>query len=66
MAVQEIVQGVKVVLKFEKGSQTIGNCDLEATPEKLMALSEAVETLVRETVLDRQKISQVSLLNTEA
>lgn len=61
MAIKENVKDVKVVLKFKKGTQTMSSCDLAATPKQLYDLSTAVETLVQDTVVDRLKITQISL-----
>lgn len=63
MAVSADVKGVKVVLKLEKGSQTISDCSKTATDEKLFEIGDAVATLQQEPVTGIVKVVESTLLN---
>ncbi|MGL4737047.1 MAG: hypothetical protein ACRCW2_06275 [Cellulosilyticaceae bacterium] len=62
MAVTESVSGVKVVLKLEKGSQTISGCKHDATGEALYNMGKAIGTLQSENVNEIVKIQETKLV----
>ena len=57
------IKGVKVVLKLAEGSQTISNCNVEATNEKLYALATAVGKLEAQRVDAITKVEETTLIN---
>lgn len=62
MAVQKTLDEVKVVLKLQKGSQTIAKCNKEVTDEAYFALGQAVASLQREAVQGITKIEESILV----
>lgn len=62
MAVTAFLDEVKVVLKFVKGSQTIGHCNKSATDENLYALGEAISSLNKEEVDEIIKVQETKLM----
>lgn len=63
MAVTALLDEVKVVLKFVKGSQTIGHCNKAATDENLYELGQAISSLNKEEVNEITKVVETKLLN---
>lgn len=61
MAVSAQQKEVKVVIKFIKGSQTIGNCNQAATDENLYTLGYAIGTLNKEEVDEITKVTETTL-----
>ena len=62
MAVTALLDEVKVVIKFVKGSQTIGHCNKAATDENLYTLGHAIGSLNKETVNDITKVVETKLM----
>lgn len=62
MAFQETVSTVKVVLKLDKGSQTISGCKHDATGEALFQMGQAIGTLQAENVNEIVKIQETKLV----
>nr|WP_307991501.1 hypothetical protein [uncultured Niameybacter sp.] len=63
MAVTALMDEVKVVIKFVKGSQTIGHCNKAATDENLYALGQAIGSLNKEEINEITKVVETKLLN---
>lgn len=63
MAVTALLDEVKVVLKFVKGSQTIGHCNKAATDENLYTLGQAISTLNKEEINEITKVVETKLLS---
>ena len=63
MAVVSEVKNTKVVLKLEKGSQTIPNCAKTASDESLYGLGEAVSALESQGVVGVTKVVETTLVN---
>ena len=63
MAVAEKIQGVKVVLKLEKGSQTISGCKHDATGEALYQVGSAIASLQAYSIKNMQKVVQTEITN---
>ena len=63
MAVTALMDEVKVVIKFVKGSQTIGHCNKVATDENLYALGQAIGSLNKEEINEITKVVETKLLN---
>lgn len=61
MAVTSELKGVKLVLDLTKGSQTISNCNPQATDENLSALATAVGALESEQVQTVVKVVETVL-----
>ncbi len=61
--VSTAIKGVKVVLKLAEGSQTISNCNVEATNENLYALATAVGKLEAQRVDAITKVEETTLIN---
>lgn len=62
MAVTATVDEVKVVVKFVKGSQTIGHCNKAATDEGLYELGHAIGSLNLEDINEIIKVTESKLL----
>lgn len=62
MAVTTEVKGVKLVLKLEKGTQTVSNCSQSATNDALYEIGSAVATLQNEQVTDVSKVVETILI----
>lgn len=62
MAVTAEVKGVKLVLKLEKGSQTVSNCSQGASDDALYAIGDAVASLQRENVASMSKVVETILI----
>ena len=56
------LKGVKVVLKLAKGSQTISECNKDATDDQLHALAGAVAKLEKEPVDTITKVIETTLI----
>lgn len=63
MAVAETIQGVKVILKLEKGTQTISGCKHDATGEALYELGEAIGSLQSQNLKEIQKVVQTQIIS---
>ncbi len=63
MAVQSQVKSTKVVLKLEKGSQTISNCNPAASDEALYNLAEAVADLEANMAVGVTKVVETTLVS---
>lgn len=63
MAVAETIQGVKVILKLEKGTQTISGCKHDATGEALYGLGEAIGSLQSQNLKEIQKVVQTQIIS---
>jgi hypothetical protein len=62
MAVTAEVKGVKLVLKLEKGSQTVSNCSQVATDDALYLIGDAVANLQKEQVTSISKVIETTLI----
>ena len=62
MAIKAEVSGVKLVLKLDKGSQTISNCSQGAADEALYEIGSAVASLQKETVASFSKVVETTLI----
>lgn len=62
MAVTETVSTVKVVLKLDKGSQTISGCKHDATGDALYQLGKAISALQSENLNEIVKIQETKLV----
>lgn len=62
MAIQSVLEEVKVALKFTKGSQTIGHCNKQATDENLHTLGTAIGSLNAESLQSVTKVTETLLL----
>jgi len=62
MAVTAEVKGVKLVLKLEKGSQTVSNCSQSGSDDALHAIGKAVATLQKEQVTSISKVVEAVLI----
>ena len=62
MAVTAEVKGVKLVLKLEKGSQTVSNCSQGASNDALYAIGDAVASLQKEQVTSVSKVVESTLI----
>ena len=62
MAVITAVKGVKLVLKLEKGAQTVSNCSQSATNDALFEIGKAVATLQEESVTNVSKVVETILI----
>lgn len=62
MAVEAITKGVKLTLKLGKGSQTISECNMEATNEQLFSLAGAVAKLEKEEMSTVTKVIESTLI----
>lgn len=62
MAVTGVMDEVKVVLKFTKGSQTIPHCNQQAPDEKLHSLGRAIASLNAESLDQITKVVETVLL----
>ena len=60
--VTTVVKGTKVVLKLAEGSQTISNCNIEATDEELYKLGSAVSKLEAQRVDEITKVVESTLI----
>lgn len=61
--VQAALKSTKVVLKLAKGSQTISDCNKDATDEQLYALGSAVASLEAESLETMTKVVESTLIN---
>lgn len=61
--VSAALKGVKVVLKLTEGSQTISDCNAQATDEQLYTLGNAVAKLEAEDVQAISKVTESVLVN---
>ncbi len=62
MAVTTEVKGVKLILKLEKGSQTIANCCQNASNEALYEIGSAAASLQKEQVTNLSKVVETILI----
>lgn len=62
MAIQSVLEEVKVALKFTKGSQTIGHCNKQASDESLHTLGMAIGSLNAEALQSITKVTEALLL----
>lgn len=62
MAIKEKLKEVKVVLDLTKGTQTISNCKVDASPDALYSMGIAVGDLHQETVERVMKITESELV----
>ncbi|WP_069999255.1 DUF1659 domain-containing protein [Cellulosilyticum sp. I15G10I2] len=62
MAVTAEVKGVKLILKLNKGSQTVSNCSQSATDDALYAIGGAVASLQQEEVTNLTKVVETILI----
>lgn len=53
---------IKVRIKYEKGSQTLNQCDPLASDANLFAAAQAISSLTSHKVLDFTKIAESELL----
>lgn len=65
MEVSTVLDEVKVVLKFVKGSQTIGHCNKSATDENLYILGQAIGSLNKEALNGVTKVVETTLLESK-
>ena len=56
------LKNTKVVLKLAKGSQTISNCNADATDDQLYALGKAVASLESEDLEEVKKVVESTLV----
>lgn len=63
MAVEAQVKSAKVVLKLEKGSQTISNCKKTASDDALYTLAEAVAALEDRVAVGVTKVVETTLVS---
>ena len=59
---EAVKKDVKVVLKLAEGSQTISECNMEATDEQLFNLGSAVAKLTKEELETISKVEETLLL----
>lgn len=62
MAVSSKKEKVKVVLKFDQGSQTLTRCKQSATDEALYQLGEAIGSLNTAALEDIMKVTEEKLI----
>lgn len=61
--VSAALKSTKVVLKLAKGSQTISDCNKDATDTQLYALGSAVASLEAESLESMTKVVESTLIN---
>ena len=61
--VSAALKNTKVVLKLAQGSQTIPDCNKEATDAQLYALGSAVAMLEQEALESMTKVEESTLVN---
>lgn len=59
---ESVKKGVKVVLKLTKGSQTVADCNMEATNDQLFALATSVAKLTKEQIETVSKVEETLLI----
>lgn len=62
MAISGVMDEVKVVLKFTKGSQTLAHCNKQASDESLHSLGRAIGSLNVEPLEQITKVVETILL----
>ena len=62
MAITKEVESVKLVLKQEKGSQTISGCNKSATTEGLYSLATSVAELLNDSLREISKVETTALI----
>ncbi len=63
MAVDAQVKSTKVVLKLEKGTQTISNCTHTASNDALYTLAEAIAALEEKAAVGVTKVVETTLVS---
>lgn len=61
--VSAALKSTKVVLKLAKGSQTISDCNKDATDTQLYTLGSAVASLEAESLESMTKVVESTLIN---
>lgn len=62
MAVKAVAKGVKLVLKLNKGTQTVSNCSQSASDDALYTIGGAVASLQQEEVTNLTKVVETILV----
>ena len=62
MAVKAVAKGVKLVLKLNKGTQTVTNCSQSASDDALYTIGGAVASLQQEEVTNLTKVVETILV----